>query len=126
MRLFGKLVLFSQRKGTLDEILVGLKNLQIEALTYIRGRTLPHQYILIDEAQNLTRHEVKTVISRAGDNSKIVLIGDTEQIDHPYLDMESNGLSYALNKMMEQPLAGHVTLIKGERSPLAKLAADIL
>jgi PhoH-like ATPase len=118
--------LFSQRKGSLDEILAGLKNLQIEALTYIRGRTLPHQYILIDEAQNLTRHEVKTVISRAGENSKIVLIGDTEQIDHPYLDMESNGLSYVVNKMMEQPLAGHVMLIKGERSPLAKLAADIL
>ncbi len=118
--------LFNQRKGTLDEILVGLKNLQIEALTYIRGRTLPHQYILIDEAQNLTRHEVKTVISRAGDNSKIVLIGDTEQIDHPYLDMESNGLSYVVNKMVEQPLAGHVMLIKGERSSLAKLAADIL
>jgi PhoH-like ATPase len=118
--------LFGQRKGTLDEILVGLKNIQIEALTYIRGRTLPHQYILIDEAQNLTRHEVKTVISRAGDNSKIVLIGDTEQIDHPYLDLESNGLSYTLQKMMEQPLAGHVMLIRGERSPLAKLAADIL
>jgi len=118
--------LFGQRKGNLDEILVGLKNLQIEALTYIRGRTLPHQYILIDEAQNLTRHEVKTVISRAGDNSKIVLIGDTEQIDHPYLDIESNGLSYVVGKMMEQPLAGHVMLIKGERSPLAKLAADIL
>ncbi len=118
--------LFGQRKGTLEEILVGLKNFQIEALTYIRGRTLPHQYILIDEAQNLTSHEVKTVISRAGDNSKIVLIGDTEQIDHPYLDMESNGLSYVVSKMIEQPLAGHVTLIKGERSPLARLAADIL
>jgi PhoH-like ATPase len=118
--------LFSQRKGSLDEILVGLKNIQIEALTYIRGRTLPHQYILIDEAQNLTRHEVKTVISRAGENSKIVLIGDTEQIDHPYLDMESNGLSYVVGKMMDQPLAGHMMLTKGERSPLAKLAADIL
>ena len=66
------------------------------------------------------------MISRAGENSKIVLIGDTEQIDHPYLDMESNGLSYVVNKMIEQPLAGHVMLIKGERSPLAKLAADIL
>ncbi len=118
--------LFGQRKGALDEILIGLKNLQIEALTYIRGRTLPHQYILIDEAQNLTRHEVKTVISRAGENSKIVLIGDTEQIDHPYLDTESNGLSYVVDKMMDQPLAGHVALIKGERSPLSRLAADIL
>jgi PhoH-like ATPase len=118
--------LFGQRKGSLEEILVGLKNLQIEALTYIRGRTLPHQYIIIDEAQNLTRHEVKTVISRVGESSKIVLLGDTEQIDHPYLDIESNGLSYVVKKMMEQPLAGHVMLIKGERSPVARLAADIL
>ncbi len=98
----------------------------MRALTYIRGHALPHQYIIIDEAQNLTRHEVKTVVSRVGENSKIVLLGDTEQIDHPYLDMESNGLSYVVNKMIEQPLAGHVMLIKGERSPLAKLAADTL
>jgi len=118
--------LFSQRKGTLDEILAGLKNVQVEALTYIRGRTLPGQYIIIDEAQNLTRHEVKTVISRVGEGSKIVLLGDPEQIDHPYLDAGSNGLAYAVAKFQDQSLAGHVTLVKGERSPLARLAAAIL
>jgi PhoH-like ATPase len=118
--------LFSQRKGTLDEILSGLKNVQVEALTYIRGRTLPGQYIIIDEAQNLTRHEVKTVISRVGEGSKIVLLGDPEQIDHPYLDAGSNGLAYAVAKFQDQSLAGHITLVKGERSPLARLAAAIL
>ncbi|BCV20249.1 PhoH family protein [Moorella sp. Hama-1] len=118
--------LFAQRKGTLEEILAGLKNVQVEALTYIRGRTLPGQYIIIDEAQNLTRHEVKTVVSRVGEGSKIVLLGDPEQIDHPYLDATRNGLTCAVEKFKDQPLAGHVTLVKGERSPLARLAATIL
>lgn len=118
--------LFAQRKGTLEEVLAGLKNVQVEALTYIRGRTLPGQYIIIDEAQNLTRHEVKTVISRVGEGSKIVLLGDPEQIDHPYLDAASNGLTYTVEKFKGQPLAGHITLVKGERSPLARLAAAIL
>jgi len=118
--------LFSQRKGTLEEVLAGLKNVEIEALTYIRGRTLPHQYIIIDEAQNLTRHEVKTIVSRVGENSKIVLLGDPEQIDHPYLDSRTNGLTYLVEKFKDQPLAGHVHLIKGERSRLAHLAVEIL
>lgn len=118
--------LFAQRKGTLDEIIAGLKNIQVEALTYIRGRTLPRQYIIIDEAQNLTRHEVKTVISRVGEGSKIVLLGDLDQIDHPYLDKNNSGLAYIIEKFKDQPLAGHVTLVKGERSPLARLAAEIL
>jgi len=118
--------LFSQRKGTLEEVLAGLKNVEIEALTCIRGRTLPHQYIIIDEAQNLTRHEVKTIVSRVGENSKIVLLGDPEQIDHPYLDSRTNGLTYLVEKFKDQPLAGHVHLIKGERSRLAHLAVEIL
>lgn len=118
--------LFAKHKGTLEEVLAGLKNVQVEALTYIRGRTLPGQYIIIDEAQNLTRHEVKTVISRVGEGSKIVLLGDPEQIDRPYLDAASNGLAYTVEKFKGQPLAGHITLVKGERSPLARLAAAIL
>ncbi|NPV91855.1 MAG: PhoH family protein [Firmicutes bacterium] len=119
-------MLFSQRKGSLDEILVGMKNIQVEALTYIRGRTLPNQYIIIDEAQNLTKHEVKTVVSRVGEGSKIVLLGDLEQIDHPYLDRVNNGLAHVIEKFKNQSIAGHVTLVKGERSNLARLAASVL
>lgn len=119
-------MLFLQRKGALDEILVGMKNIQVEALTYIRGRTLPNQYIIIDEAQNLTKHEVKTVVSRVGEGGKIVLLGDLEQIDHPYLDRVNNGLAHVIDKFKNQSIAGHVTLVKGERSNLARLAASVL
>lgn len=118
--------LFANRKNTLDDILLGLKNIQIEALTYIRGRSIPQQFIIIDEAQNLTKHEVKTIISRVGEGSKIVLMGDPEQIDHPYLDSTNNGLTYVVEKFKDQTISGHVTLLKGERSKLAQLAADIL
>lgn len=86
--------LFGHEEGSLEESLVGISNIEIEALTYIRGRTLPQQYIIIDEAQNLTKHEIKTIITRVGEESKIVLIGDTEQIDPPYLTADNNGLSY--------------------------------
>jgi PhoH-like ATPase len=99
---------------------------EVEALTYIRGRSIPQQLIIVDEAQNLTPHEVKTIISRAGDGTKMVLTGDPYQIDHPYLDFSSNGLCFAVEKFKESPLAAHVTLTKGQRSELAELAAVLL
>ncbi len=97
--------------------------LELEPLTYIRGRSLPDQFIIIDEAQNLTPHEMKTIITRAGENTKLVLTGDPYQIDIPYLDSQSNGLSVAVEKLKGEDLVGHVTLEKGERSKLADLAA---
>lgn len=100
--------------------------LQLEALTYMRGRSIPNQFIIIDEAQNLTPHEIKTVVSRAGNHTKMVLTGDPYQIDNPYLDSSSNGLSYAVEKMKGQDMFGHVTLTKNERSNLASLAAELL
>jgi PhoH-like ATPase len=99
---------------------------EVEALTYIRGRSIPQQLIIVDEAQNLTPHEVKTIISRAGEGTKMVLTGDPYQIDHPYLDFSSNGLCFAVEKFKESPLAAHVTLTKGQRSELAELAAVLL
>ena len=97
--------------------------IELEPLTYIRGRSLPNQYIIIDEGQNLTPHEMKTIITRAGKDTKIVLTGDPYQIDIPYLDSLSNGLSIAVEKMKHEDIVGHVTLSKGERSILADLAA---
>ncbi len=100
--------------------------LQIEPLTYIRGRSLPNQYLIVDEAQNLTPHEVKTVITRAGVNTKVVLTGDPDQIDNPYVDAASNGLSFVAQRFRREALAGHVTLRKGERSSLAETATKLL
>ncbi|PKM44106.1 MAG: phosphate starvation-inducible protein PhoH [Firmicutes bacterium HGW-Firmicutes-8] len=100
--------------------------LELEALTYIRGRTMPHQYIIVDEAQNLTPHEVKTILTRAGEATKVVLTGDPYQIDHPYLDSNSNGLIYVVEKFKGVKIAGHVTFVKGERSELAQLAAELI
>jgi len=100
--------------------------IQIEALTYIRGRSISNAFIIIDEAQNLTIHELKTIITRVGENTKIVLTGDIEQIDSVYLDATSNGLSYAVEKFKQHGLAGHITLVKGERSKVATLASKIL
>jgi PhoH-like ATPase len=100
--------------------------LEVEPLTYIRGRSLPNQFLIVDEAQNLTPHEVKTVITRCGDNTKIILTGDPEQIDNPYVDAESNGLAFVAERFKEHPLGGHVTLVRGERSALAELAAELL
>lgn len=97
--------------------------LELEPLTYIRGRSLPDQFIIIDEAQNLSPHEMKTIITRAGENTKLVLTGDPYQIDIPYLDSQSNGLSVAVEKLKGEALVGHMTLDKGERSALADLAA---
>lgn len=102
------------------------KKLEMEAVTYIRGRSLPKMYIIIDEAQNLTPHEVKTIVSRAGEGTKVILTGDPSQIDNPYLDKESNGLTYTVWKFQDHKLYGHVSLEKTERSELAALAAQIL
>jgi hypothetical protein len=98
----------------------------ITALAYIRGRSLVKTYFIVDEAQNLTPHEVKTIITRAGEGTKVVFTGDVFQIDHPYLDSHSNGLSYLIEKMKAQPLAAHAHLEKGERSELSELAARLL
>tara|TARA_R100000234_G_scaffold112727_1_gene86655 strand:+ start:359 stop:1669 length:1311 start_codon:yes stop_codon:yes gene_type:complete len=100
--------------------------IEIEALTYIRGRSISNAFIIIDEAQNLTSHELKTIITRVGEGTKIVLTGDIEQIDNAYIDQTSNGLTYAVEKFKEYDLAGHVTLRRGERSKVASLAAKIL
>ena len=98
----------------------------VEPLTYIRGRSIPYQYLVVDEAQNLTPHEIKTIITRAGEGTKIVLTGDPYQIDNPYIDATSNGLSYCVERFKDQDIAAHVTLQKGERSVLAELAANLL
>ena len=100
--------------------------LVLSALAFIRGRSLSDVYFIVDEAQNLTPHEVKTIITRAGSNTKIVFTGDIDQIDSPYLDSQSNGLSYLINKMKGQNIFASITLIKGERSPLADLASKLL
>lgn len=116
----------TKQSGDLDKILAGLGSIQVEALTYIRGRSIPEQFIIIDEAQNLTKHEVKTILTRVGENSKIVLMGDPQQIDHPYLDEVNNGLTYVVELFKNQKMSGHIRLEKGERSNLAQLAADLL
>lgn len=95
----------------------------LEPLTYIRGRSIPHQFIIIDEAQNLTPHEVKTIVSRVGEGTKIILTGDVGQIDNPYLDSSSNGLAYMVERLKGNDIVGHVTLARSERSELASLAA---
>ena len=100
--------------------------LQIEPLAYIRGRSIPQQYFIIDEAQNLTPHEVKTILTRAGEGTKIVMTGDIDQIDNPYVDAASNGLTYVIERFKHHPLAGHITLYKGERSKLAEEASVLL
>lgn len=102
------------------------KLIELEALSHIRGRSLPAQYIIIDEAQNLSPHEIKTIVSRAGKGTKVVLTGDPYQIDSPYLDSNSNGLSYLVEAFKGQKIFGHITLLKSERSELAELAANLL
>ncbi|SVE41664.1 uncharacterized protein METZ01_LOCUS494518, partial [marine metagenome] len=100
--------------------------LVVEPLTYIRGRSIPNQYLLIDEAQNLTPHEMKTIITRAGEGTKIVLTGDLHQIDNPYVNESSNGLSTIVESFKNHEIAAHINLVKGERSELAELAANRL
>lgn len=116
-----------ERKEPIEKILNGLQGeLEVQALTYVRGRSIPDQFIIIDEAQNLTKHEVKTILTRAGEGSKVVLMGDPEQIDHPYLDQYNNGLTHVVERMKHLGITGHVTLEKGERSTLAQISADLL
>jgi len=100
--------------------------LQVEPLTYIRGRSLPNIFFVVDESQNLTPHEIKTILTRAGEGTKIVLTGDPYQIDNPYIDSQNNGLTYVIEKFRNQAIAAHVTLNRGERSELATTAATIL
>lgn len=100
--------------------------IELEALSFVRGRSINDAFIVIDEAQNLTPHEIKTLMTRAAGKSKVVLTGDLQQIDTPYLDAHSSGLTHVVKKFREQPIAGHTTLVKGERSELAELAADLL
>jgi PhoH-like ATPase len=102
------------------------KKIEMEAVTYIRGRSLPKMFIIVDEAQNLTHHEVKTIISRAGEGTKVILTGDPTQIDNPYLDKDSNGLTYTVGRFEDHKIFGHIFLEKTERSELAALAAEIL
>lgn len=106
--------------------LISDRLLELEALTYIRGRSIPRQYVIVDEAQNLTPHEVKTIVSRSGEHTKMVLTGDPYQIDNPYLDASSNGLTYAAERLKDFDLHGHVTLQRSERSKLAAVAAEQL
>lgn len=100
--------------------------IEIEAITYLRGRSISDAYIIIDEAQNLTAHELKTIITRVGENTKIVLTGDIDQIDNMYIDAKSNGLTIAIEKFKKYRIAGHMRLMKGERSELATLASSVL
>ncbi len=106
--------------------LQGMGLLEVEAINTIRGRSIPSQFMVVDEAQNLTPLEVKTIVTRVGEGTKIVFTGDPYQIDNPYVDAESNGLTWMVEKLKGQPLVGHVTLMRGERSALAELAANVL
>lgn len=100
--------------------------LQIEPLTYIRGRSIPQQYLIVDESQNLTPHEIKTIVTRAGDDTKIVLTGDSFQIDNPYVDSANNGLVYLVDRFKDETISAHISLTKGERSKLSELASNLL
>jgi PhoH-like ATPase len=108
------------------EYLLSNGKIELEALTYIRGRSIPRQFIICDESQNLSPHVIKTILTRVGRGSKIVFTGDPEQIDHPYLDASSNGLSYLVERIKEEGISGHITLVKGERSGVAELGARLL
>ncbi|GAB6188686.1 PhoH family protein [Marinitoga arctica] len=118
--------LFQGKGKKPDEYLQKKDILEIEVLSFIRGRSIPEQYMIIDEAQNLTPHEIKTIITRVGENTKIILTGDPFQIDNPYLGFSSNGLTYTSSKLKNSELSAHVYLLKGERSELATKAAELL
>ncbi|HET6282948.1 MAG TPA: PhoH family protein [Polyangia bacterium] len=115
-----------RKSGRSYQELIDMGFIEIEPLTYIRGRSIPNQFIIVDEAQNLTPHEVKTIITRVGEATKVVLTGDPYQIDNPYVDATSNGLTTVVEKFKGESLAGHITLSKGERSQLAELASNVL
>ncbi len=117
--------LFGNDKMTL-EMHMDEGRIEVEAMTYIRGRSISNAFIIIDEAQNMNRHEIKTVLTRVGEGTKIVLTGDIEQIDNVYIDGTNNGLSYVVEKFKDQEIAGHITLLKGERSKVASVAAKLL
>lgn len=114
------------KRGRSSRELIDLGIIQVEPLTYIRGRSIPNQFLIVDEAQNLTPHEVKTIVTRVADGTKIILTGDPYQIDNPYIDSTNNGLVHVVNRMKGEAIAGHVTLVKGERSALAELASNLL
>ncbi|MBN1830238.1 MAG: PhoH family protein, partial [Deltaproteobacteria bacterium] len=116
----------SESSYTIVDHLIDKGIISLEALTYIRGRSIPNQFIICDEAQNLSPHMIKTLVTRVGEGSKIVFTGDPEQIDNPYLDASSTGLTMLVEKMKAEDLAGHVTLHRGERSDVAELGANIL
>jgi PhoH-like ATPase len=115
----------SNQSTTWDE-LINQGLLHVEPLTYIRGRSLPGQYMIVDEAQNLSPHEIKTIITRAGEGTKIVLTGDPDQIDSPYLDSINNGLVYSIDRLKGEEIVAHTKLMQGERSPLSEIASQLL
>ena len=130
--LYDNLKVIQNQFATTDPRQIGIRSmlenekLVLTPLSYIRGRSLQNVYFIVDEAQNLTPHEMKTIITRAGEGTKIVLTGDIHQIDHPYLDTESNGLSFLISRMKGQDIYAHVMLEKAERSALAELASQVL
>lgn len=120
--------LFGQQKGSTSswEELINQGVLHIEPLTYIRGRSIPRQYMIVDESQNLSPHEVKTIVTRAGEGTKIILTGDCEQIDSPYLDSVNNGLAYCVDRLKGEKIIAHASLQVGERSELSEVASKLL
>lgn len=116
----------AHRQRPRAEDLVDMGLIEVVPITYIRGRSIPNQFLIVDEAQNLTPHEMKTMLTRAGQGTKVVLLGDPYQVDHPYLDAERNGLIHVSRRFAQQSCAAHIHLSQGERSPLAELAADLL
>lgn len=124
--IFDNMQFIMGKDKTILEMYMDKGIIEIDAITYIRGRSISNAYIVIDEAQNLTSHEVKTILTRVGENTKIVLTGDIEQIDNIYTNETSNGLTYAIEKFKESPLSGHITFKKGERSKLATEASRLL
>ena len=117
--------LMGDDKATL-ELYMEKGQIEVEAMTFIRGRSISNAFIVIDEVQNMTQHEIKTVLTRVGEGTKIVLTGDIEQIDNVYIDATNNGLSYVVERLKEETITGHVTLLKGERSKVATIAATLL
>lgn len=117
--------LLGDDRATLD-LYVQEGKIEVEAMTYIRGRSISNSFIIIDEAQNINQHEVKTILTRVGEGTKIILTGDVEQIDNVYVDERNNGLSYIIEKFKDERLSGHIHLVKGERSPVATMAAKVL
>jgi len=117
---------FKDKDQTYFDMLIQRGTIEVAPLSYIRGRTFNDAIVIVDEAQNATIHELKTIITRIGKSSKVVLLGDTDQVDTPYIDSFSNGLTIVIEKMKSSSLTGHVTLSKGQRSDIASYAADIL